>query len=79
MILKVIRRFKDKDTPTIHEVGQSFAVEDLPRINNLVRRGLCEIVSCDDTPVKRAPKAKDKAKAGDNEASTDNMENEPAE
>lgn len=48
MILKVIKDFRDKDKLShIHREGESLSVDDLARINDLVRRGLCVIVSCD--------------------------------
>lgn len=48
MILKVIKDFRDKDKLShIHREGESLSVDDLGRINDLVRRGLCVIVSCD--------------------------------
>lgn len=47
MILKVIKDFRDKDKLShIHREGESLSVDDLARINDLVRRGLCVIVSC---------------------------------
>jgi len=60
MILKVIKDFRDKDKLShIHREGESLSVDDLARINDLVRRGLCVIVSCDSP--KQGKKQKNKA------------------
>lgn len=60
MILKVIKDFRDKDKLShIHREGESLSVDDLARINDLVRRGLCVIVSCDSP--KQGKKQKQKA------------------
>lgn len=64
MILKVIKDFRDKDKLSlIHREGESLSVNDLARINDLVRRGLCVIVSCDSP--KSGKKADKKANADD--------------
>lgn len=59
MILKVIKDFRDKDKLShIHREGESLSVDDLARINDLVRRGLCVIVSCDSPKQGKKPNKK---------------------
>lgn len=59
MILKVIKDFRDKDKLShIHREGESLSVDDLARINDLVRRGLCVIVSCDSPKQRKKPNKK---------------------
>lgn len=52
MKLKVVQAFIDKeDHSTIHKVGDTLCISDLSRINFMVRKGICEIVSIDDDPL----------------------------
>lgn len=54
--LKVIRKFQDKYTDEVCLPGSAFETEDLSRVNDLVKRGLCDLV--DVVPVTPAvPKA----------------------
>lgn len=46
MKLKVLVPFKDKnDHKTVHRSGDVLSTDEIGRVNDLVRRGLCEIVS----------------------------------
>lgn len=45
--LKVEKKFKDKETQALHQVGEVFALneESVERINDLLKRGLCSVKS----------------------------------
>lgn len=46
MRLKVLAPFKDKnDHETVYQSGDVLSTDEIGRVNDLVRRGLCEIVS----------------------------------
>lgn len=42
--LKVIRKFQDKYTDEVYLPGSAFETEELSRVNDLVKRGLCDLV-----------------------------------
>jgi len=45
MILRVLKKFKDKNNSKKHYVaGDKIEVKEISRINNLVKRGLCELL-----------------------------------
>ena len=49
MKLIVLKPFKDKnDHQTIYKSGDHLITSELSRVNDLVKRGLCEIASVDD-------------------------------
>ena len=56
--------FKDKITNEISQPGGTLQTDDLTRVNNLVKRGLCEIVSVDNPVL-------DEQGAGDNSGNAD--------
>lgn len=56
--------FKDKITNEIIQPGGTLQTDDLTRVNNLVKRGLCEIVSVDNPVL-------DEQGAGDNSGNAD--------
>lgn len=45
--LKVEKKFKDKETQALHQVGEVFSLgdESAERINDLLKRGLCSVKS----------------------------------
>ena len=45
--LKVEKKFKDKETQALHQVGEVFSLSDesAERINDLLKRGLCSVAS----------------------------------
>lgn len=45
MKLQVIKSFKDKETKELYAVGTEIEIAEIARINDLVARGLCKIVS----------------------------------
>lgn len=45
--LKVIRKFQDKYTNEVCLPGSAFKTDDVSRVNDLVRRGLCDLVGVD--------------------------------
>lgn len=48
--LTVIKKFKDKnDTTVSFDPGSKLNIDEIARINDLVKRGLCEITSLDVT------------------------------
>lgn len=79
MILKVIKDFRDKDKLSlIHREGESLSVDDLARINDLVRRGLCVIVSCDSQKSRKKEEKKADADSKDNgDKAADTDDNKP--
>ena len=49
MELKVLNRFVDKfDASKTYQIGDSLISSDIVRINDLLKRGLCEIYSIED-------------------------------
>ena len=49
MKLVVLKPFRDKnDHQTIYKSGDLLTTNDLSRVNDLVKRGMCEITSVDD-------------------------------
>lgn len=60
--LKVEKKFKDKETQALHQVGEVFALneESVERINDLLKRGLCSVKSVEvSTPDVNEPEAPD--------------------
>ena len=46
MELKAIKIFRDKaNSEKLYEIGETLSVDDLARVNDLVSRGLCEIIA----------------------------------
>lgn len=59
--------FKDKITKKIIQPGDNLQTDDLTRVNDLVKRGLCEIVSVESS-------ANDEANTGGNSGGADLVE-----
>lgn len=60
--LKVEKKFKDKETQALHQVGEVFSLSDesAERINDLLKRGLCSVKSVEvSTPDVNEPEAPD--------------------
>lgn len=43
--LKVKNKFKDKYTGKVYEVGETLKTDEISRVNNLLSKHLCEVVS----------------------------------
>lgn len=68
--LKVEKKFKDKETQALHQVGEVFALneESVERINDLLKRGLCSVKSVEvSAPEINEPKAPDNASKSEGE------------
>lgn len=59
MKLVVLKPFRDKnDHQTIYKSGDLLTTNDLSRVNDLVKRGMCEITSVDDGNDEKADEKK---------------------
>lgn len=55
--LKVLKKFQDKENPDkIYQAGDLLEINDLDRVNNLVARGICSIVSIKEGEKEEKPK-----------------------
>lgn len=68
--LKVEKKFKDKETQALHQVGEVFALneESVERINDLLKRVLCSVKSVEvSTPDVNEQKAPDNVSKSESE------------
>lgn len=70
--LKALKSFRDKTNPEKNfKVGETLSTDDLERVNNLVSRGICVIVSVGEKKQSGAADGSDKIKLFEKEFEVD--------